>query len=356
MHHILVLGNGHIGNLIALALHQSGDYQVICADKCKPQSKTPFAQIQMDVNNSDDWQKLYQKYPIQSMVSALPFFCNQTIIDQACAHQTHYFDLTESEIITNYAKKQSLSQETCFMPQCGIAPGLINIMAYAMLERITNPTDLEIRVGAIPHKPDPNSELKYAHTWSIEGVIEEYSQPCTVIKQGKVTKRPALEDYETIEVLNKNYEAFNTSGGIGSLCQHLPKSLQSCNYKTIRHIGHHQAIKLLMQELNLQKRPDVMAKVLRENLPETTNDEVICHINVVKKRANDHQSHSWSKTFMPQTIGGKKYSAIEATTALSACAMIDIILKNTDLYQGFIQHHQIQLQQVMHNQFGKQLL
>ena len=126
-----------------------------------------------------------------------------------------------------------------------------------------------------------------------------------VIKQGKVTKRPALEDYETIEVLNKNYEAFNTSGGIGSLCQHLPKSLQSCNYKTIRHIGHHQAIKLLMQELNLQKRPDVMAKILRENLPETTNDEVICHINVVKKRTNDHQSHSWSKTFMPQTIGGK---------------------------------------------------
>lgn len=355
MHTIMIFGNGHIGQLMAQIFSQSTHYKVILVDAKKPNTQK-IQTIQCDIQQPDDWGKIHALGPIDAFVSALPHHCNQIIIDQATKHQIHYFDLSESEIIRDYAWQQSHNAQNLYMPQCGIAPGLINIITYDLLKKMDNPTDINIRVGALPQQPNPQSQLKYAHTWSLDGVIEEYARPASTITHGKSEQRPALGDYEQICIMDQNYEAFNTSGGIGSLIHNLPKSIQSCNYKTLRYPGHHRAMTLLLQELNLQEKPEVLIQILEENIPTTQNDHVICQVTIHEKSPTTTTTLSWSKAYHPIKKFNRKWSAIQNITATAACAMIDCVLSHPQQYRGLITHDQITLDQIRNNPFGHALI
>lgn len=356
MKKVLIIGNGTIGSLMADLLHESKHYQVIIADKNPTRRKRPYQQIQLCINNCKEWEKINKIKNLTAVISALPWNCNKIIIDQAKKRQLHYFDLTESEEIKSYAKQQAQKNPLVLLPQCGIAPGLINIITYDLIKKINNPTDIEIRVGALPQKYAPESQLKYAKSWSTEGLVKEYIAPTSLIEQGKAIKKQSLGDYELICINGQKYEAFNTSGGIGSLIENMPKSIRTCNYKTLRYIGHLQAIKFLMHELNMKKTPETLCQLLNKTLPKTQKDQVVCHIAIHKKSAQQTMTHSWTKVFYPEKRFNQTWSAIQTTTALGACAMIDCILQDTTQYQGFIDHKQIPFDEIKNNQFGKQLL
>ena len=213
-------------------------YTVICVDiRPQPEKKVGYTYLQLDLYKAPG---IFDKLgPFDAIISALAHSMNTMIIDHAVKRGSAYFDLTESEAVAQYAQQAYQNATSACMPQCGIAPGLINIIAYDLLQKLNNPTDLEIRVGAIPQALTPNNQLQYAHTWSLAGLIREYQTDVEVVKNGKVQRRRALDDYETLSIGGQTYEAFNTAGGIGTLTQHLPKSIANCNYKTIRHVGHH---------------------------------------------------------------------------------------------------------------------
>ena len=354
MNTVLVLGRGHIGTLIADCLHQN-HYTVISADQNNASTLSSYPKIKMDINNISDWENINKNTKVDAIISALPFHCNTVIIDQAKKMNCHYFDLTESEVIAKHAKKHSINLTKAFVPQCGIAPGLINIIAHDLLQKVKDPTEIQIKVGALPQKKHPESQLNYAHIWSLEGLIEEYSKPATVIENGKKTQKNSLENHETVKLLNTTFEAFNTSGGIGSLIENLPKSIQTCHYKTLRYPGHKQAMELLMHELNMQNKPQELCQLLNENLPKTKKDQVICHVSINKTTNHKTITHSWSKIFYPQKMYGKSWTAIQLTTALSVCAVVDIVMKNPSQYQGYIEHHRFTPQQISKTPFGKYL-
>lgn len=352
---ILVIGRGHIGTLIAECLHHN-HHRVVSADITVPSSQScGHRQIKFDVNNPENWKTLLKTYTIDAIVSALPFHCNTTVIDQAKRINCHYFDLTESEVVTQYCKQQSRNQNKAYVPQCGIAPGLINIIAHDLLKKIDSPTDIEIKVGALPQKKSGHSQLNYAHIWSLEGLIEEYSQPATLIMNGKKTQQPPLEGYEQIRLFNQSFEAFNTSGGIGSLIDNLPQSIRSCHYKTLRYPGHLNGIKLLMQEMHLKDDPQALYQLFKKNLPHTLKDYVVCHVALHKSLSQKTISHSWSKIFYPCEWYGKTRTAIQLSTALSACAMVEIVLGSPTMYQGYIEHHRFTPQQIANTPYGKYL-
>ncbi len=101
--------------------------------------------------------------------------------------------------------------------QCGLAPGFISIAAYDLAKKFDKLRDVQMRVGALP--VFPHNALKYNLTWSTDGLINEYCNPCESIRDGVLSEVPALEELEQFTLDGVEYEAFNTSGGLGTLCE-----------------------------------------------------------------------------------------------------------------------------------------
>ncbi len=135
------------------------------------------------------------------------------------------------------------------MPQCGLAPGFISIAAAELITHFDELRAVKLRVGALPQHP--NNVLKYSLTWSTEGLINEYGNPCQAISDGRLIEVAPLEGLEEIEIDGTLYEAFNTSGGLGSLAETHGAHIESMNYKTMRYPGHCAQMRLLMNDLKL---------------------------------------------------------------------------------------------------------
>ena len=132
---------------------------------------------------------------------------------------THYLDLTEDVATTRRVKRLAEGAQTAFIPQCGLAPGFITIAAYDLIRRFDTLHDVRMRVGALPQFP--TGELKYNLTWSTDGLINEYCNPCQAIRDGGAIETLPLEEVESFSLDGIDYEAFNTSGGLGTLCDTL---------------------------------------------------------------------------------------------------------------------------------------
>ena len=124
-----------------------------------------------------------------------------------------------------------------------------------------------MRVGALPQYP--SNALNYNLTWSTDGVINEYCEPCEAIVDGQLSEVPALEEREEFSLDGVTYEAFNTSGGLGTLCETLKGKVRTLNYRTIRYPGHAAIMKALLNDLRLRDRRDVLKDIFENALPST---------------------------------------------------------------------------------------
>ncbi len=113
-----------------------------------------------------------------------------------------------------------------------------------------------MRVGALPQYP--SNALNYNLTWSTDGLINEYIEPCEAIVEGRLIAVPAMEEREEFSLDGVTYEAFNTSGGLGTLAKTLEGRVRTMNYRTIRYPGHQAIIKALLNDFNLKNRRDVL--------------------------------------------------------------------------------------------------
>src|SRR6202035_5253340 len=132
--------------------------------------------------------------------------------------------------------------------------------------------------GALPQFP--TNEMKYNLTWSTDGLINEYGNPCQAIHRGKLLEVLPLEGLEHFSIDGIHYEAFNTSGGVGTLCETLRGKVRSLNYKTIRYSGHRDLIAFLLNELQLNERRDVLKDILEHAVPITPQDVVLIFCTV----------------------------------------------------------------------------
>jgi saccharopine dehydrogenase-like NADP-dependent oxidoreductase len=223
MPQVLVLGAGKIGSLVAGLLSASGQYHVHLADLTLDAPKrlvddlslsavTPCA---LDVRRPDAVAAYVSSSPFDAVISSLPYFCNPTVAEIARAHQLHYFDLTEDVAVTGRVKAISAGADHAFIPQCGLAPGFISIVTNDLIGHFESIDNVKMRVGALP--VHPSNALKYSLTWSTDGLINEYANVCVGIEGGEEVQLQPLEGYETIELDGLLYEAFNTSGGLGTL-------------------------------------------------------------------------------------------------------------------------------------------
>jgi len=210
---------------------------------------------------------------------------------------------------------------------------------------------VKMRVGALP--VNPSNVLKYSLTWSTDGLINEYGNVCYGIEDGqKVALRP-LEGYETIEIDGLLYEAFNTSGGLGTLADTYAGKVNTMNYKTLRYPGHCEKIYLLMNDLKLNNDRETLKRILEQAVPKTLQDVVIMYTSVTGMRGGELFEENHVKKIYPQTIAGKLWSAIQVTTASGICSVLDLVVERPDCYRGFVTQETFELSSILENRFGK---
>jgi len=359
MQDILVLGAGKIGVLISGLLAESGDYRVqLCdsrpgaaADVASAHGNKNIIAFELDASDKAALSEHVRKHKPVAVVSSLPYFCNVTVAEVAREEDLHYFDLTEDVAVTEAVRKLAEGSKRVFAPQCGLAPGFISIAANELIQHFDKLASVKLRVGALPQHP--NNVLKYSLTWSTDGIINEYGNMCQSIVEGKEVDVLPLEGLEKIEIDGTRYEAFNTSGGLGSLGETYGDRVNTMNYKTIRYPGHCEQIRLLMNGLKLNNDRGTLKRILENAVPQTLQDVVVIYVAVTGTQDGEFREENYVNKVYPQVVAGRLWSAIQVTTASGICSVLDLVLSNPGDYEGFVAQEQFGLPDILENRFGQ---
>jgi len=358
MHQVLVIGAGKIGSLITFLLAHSNNYSVFLADiqednpLVRKLGQLPnFNYVKLDAKDTNSIAEFLKKNKIEAIISSLPYYCNVPIATVAAAHHVHYFDLTEDVETTNAVQALSQTAKSTFVPQCGLAPGFISIIANHLMKNFPELDTVKMRVGALPI--NISNALQYSLTWSTDGLINEYGNLCHAVENGEQVTLLPLEGLEAIKIDGLTYEAFNTSGGIGSLAQSYNGKVKHLSYKTIRYPGHCEKIKFLMNDLKLNEDRETLRRVLEHAIPKTYQDVVLVYVSVTGNQDDQFIEENYVKKFYPKKINGHRWSAIQLTTASGICSAVDLVLHNPDKYKGFVRQEQFAFDDLVNNQFGE---
>jgi saccharopine dehydrogenase-like NADP-dependent oxidoreductase len=350
-HSLLVIGAGKIGQVVADLLAGSADYDVTLADrdsaalKPSPRVKT----LALDVADPAALRRALDGR--WAVLSAAPFHLTLAIAEAARAAGVHYLDLTEDVASTQRIRALADGASSAFIPQCGLAPGFISIVAADLAARFDRLDSVRMRVGALPAYP--SNALNYNLTWSTEGVINEYIEPCEAIVDGRRVTVPALEEREEFALDGVLYEAFNTSGGLGTLCETLEGKVRNLNYKTIRYPGHCALMRVLLNDLQLRNRREVLKDILENAVPATMQDMVIVFVTVTGERGGRFVQETYARSVYGQKVAGTQRTAIQVTTAAGICAMLDLLVAGKLPKQGFVRQEEIDLDGFLANRFGR---
>jgi saccharopine dehydrogenase-like NADP-dependent oxidoreductase len=354
MKNIVIVGAGKIGSMIAEFLGGCGDYAVTVVDRSEKQldrleTSVAITKVPVDIRQADALRKLLiGKFAV---LSAAPYHATRLIAEAAKAAGAHYLDLTEDVASTRAVKQLSQGARTAFIPQCGLAPGFITIVAGDLASRFDTLHDVRMRVGALPKFP--SNALNYNLTWSTDGVINEYCEPCEAIVNGQLKETQPLEELEEFSLDGILYEAFNTSGGLGTLCETLAGKVRNLNYRTIRYPGHAAIMKALLNDLRLRDRRELLKDILENAVPITLQDVVIVFATVSGMRAGQLMQETYANKIYAAPIGGRVRSAIQITTAGAICAVLDMLSAGELPQAGLIRQEEIALKAFLANRFGR---
>ncbi len=355
---IALLGAGHIGHTIAHLLVNSGDYSVTVADQSRASldklGGLKINAVQVDTDQTAALERVLQGH--DAVINALPYYLALKVAQAAKNTGCHYFDLTEdvaaTKAIMALAESDNLGASTAFMPQCGLAPGFIGIVAHHLAQQFDSLDEIKMRVGALP--AFPTNALKYNLTWSVDGLINEYCHPCEAIHEGVVTAMLPLEGLEHFSLDGVEYEAFNTSGGLGTLCETLKGKVRSLDYKSVRYPGHRELMQFLLTDLRLSEDQEALKAIMRKAVPTTMQDVVLVFVTVSGMRRGAYVQEVFARKIFAQRASrvDAPLSAIQITTAAGICAVVDLFREGRLPKRGFIRQEQVALPDFLANRFG----
>ena len=353
MKNVMLVGGGKIGIAITEFLTASGDYRVTVVDRDTASlERMPRKNVQLrhvEIGDAREFAHEVEGHDI--VLSATPYSLTSTVAEGAKRARAHYLDLTEDVETTRLIQKLAHGAETAFIPQCGLAPGFISIVAHDLASKFEKLREVQMRVGALP--VFPHNALKYNLTWSTDGLINEYCNPCESIRDGRRGEVPALEEVEAFSLDGTEYEAFNTSGGLGTLCDTLEGKVENLNYKTVRYPGHRDIVKMLVRDLRLGMRREILKDVLETAIPITYQDVVLIFVTVSGWMEGRLTQESYAKKIYSQKVGDRLMSAIQVTTATGICAMCDLLVEGKLPQKGFVRQEEAKLSDFLSNRFGR---
>ena len=365
--HIGIVGAGRIGTAIYnLLVTTDRGYRITIADIV---SKPDWS------INRDHYEQLQIKKPLYSgenvqfnefvegktlIINALPFTENIHLYQACLESNIPYFDLSEDDALDEWIEKREYVSETrtglpFTMPHCGLAPGLSTVVANHISKDFHDLQSIKIRVGAL--SKSATNKLRYHTSWSGDGLVNEYMGKCQVIRDGMYCFNSALSGYETLTINGQEFEAFNTSGGIGTfaktLCERGTTIGLDVDYKTLRRVGHHQYVDFLFKDLKLP--PDMLTTIFKRYVPTTTQDEVIIYVtaNGIAPMSYEYFERTYHRVFGQQVYRGRTYTAIEFTTAAGLISMVELFLEGKLPKEGYVTQESVDWKDVLSTTFGK---
>lgn len=353
-HKILIVGAGKIGVTVASLLAWTSDYEAYLSDIREPYSiprieSNPIKFIPLDIKQTPEIETFIKENQIEGVVSCLPFYLTIEVAKIAAKTGINYFDPTEDISATNKVHELAKTSHSSFAPQCGLAPGFISIAANSLAKDFTEIEHVKMRVGALT--PNVNNNFHYAFTWSIDGVINEYINPCTIIQDRERKSVAALDGLEHLVVNNEHYEAFYTSGGIGSLVESYLGKVKNMDYKTIRYAGHCDKMKFILQDMKLGADPQLAKQILSKVIPYAEQDKVVVYVSILGLKNGVLSEITYTNTCYPLKIDDHTFTAIQMTTASAICAVVDLVIHEKKL-SGLIRQEQVSLNEFLANRFG----
>ena len=256
---MLVLGAGLQGSACAYDLLQRPEVErVTLADlridrlpKFLKGAKRRLVPTRFNVRHTAALRKLMKGH--DTVMNALPYYFNLDVSKAAVATGLHGSDLGgNTEIVEKQRKLHAAARKrgVSIIPDCGLAPGMVNIIAAEGIRRVGQADTVRIYVGGLPQAPEP--PLNYQIVYSLEGALDYYTTPSWVLREGKVTSVDALSELEavTFPAPVGELEAFHTGGGISTMPYTWAGKVRTMEYKTLRYPGH-LAIMRPIRELGL---------------------------------------------------------------------------------------------------------
>ncbi len=250
---MLVLGAGQQGTSCAYDLLTRTDHDVVLADidvTTIPEFLRPFVGDRLTLRTLDANDPQAVREAMQgatATMSALPYYFNLALAETAVEAGSHYCDLGGNTQITMDQKAlhdRAVAAGVSIIADCGLAPGMVNILAADGIRRLDRAREVHIKVGGLPQNPEP--PINYQVVYSLEGVLDYYTTLSWVLRDGRPQEVEALSEVEKVELGDVGeLEAFHTAGGLSLMAQTYEGKLERMEYKTLRYPGHANAMAVI---------------------------------------------------------------------------------------------------------------
>ena len=248
----LVLGAGAQGSACAFELLQRPEVDRVVLADLDVNEPRPFlkhflggALELLTLDATDEVAVRSALESVDGVASALPYYFNLDMTRLAIESKANFCDLGGNTEIVDQQRKmtvQAQERDVSVVPDCGLAPGMVNILAQGGIDALDETESVKIYVGGLPQVPEP--PLNYQLVYSLEGVLDYYTTPVLVLEGGEVIDKEPLTGVETVtfEALGE-LEAFLTAGGISRMPYRYRGLIPSMSYKTLRYPGHCELMK-----------------------------------------------------------------------------------------------------------------
>lgn len=356
--HIGIIGAGTIGEIV---------YKMLVAMDYKFLVSVADVKERDVLIKEDNYYQISSSNPVKNfienktlIINAAPFHQNIEIYKHCYLKNVPYFDLSEDDELDKYIDElciqASISKSNIpfTMPHCGLAPGMSTVIANHLVKKIVEPKDVKIRVGALSQ--NATNKLKYFTSWSGDGLVNEYLGDCQVVRDGNFECVQALTGYEKLTLNEVEYEAFNTSGGLGTFAKTLSEKYSdiNVNYKTLRRIGHHDYTDFLFNDLKLSQ--EQLTDIFKKCIPKTVHDMVIIYVaveGIEKNNLNNNKRYMYYKVFRPGNVMGRYMTAIQQTTASGCLTAVELFLNGKLPEKGYAKQEDIDLDQALSTYYGR---
>jgi len=350
---ILVLGAGRMGlGAVFDLVHNSPEVEAVTVadfDLKKAQEvaeKVNSAKVtaqQIDVSNIPAVVELMKSH--DSAISCVNYWYNVELSKAAIATSTNFCDLGGNNYIVD--EQLALDEEAkaaglSIIPDCGLAPGMVSVLAAHGAKRFDETEEIHIRVGGLPQKP--KTLLEYQLVFSVEGLINEYIEVARVIRNGEITEVESMTEIEALAFDDfPPLEAFQTSGGTSTLPDTFLGKIKELDYKTIRYAGHCEKFKTMI-DLGLCSSEEILVdyaritprkvfgELLTKHLPADEPDYVLVRLEFVGKTNGETKKLRYDIVDKQDETTG--LSAMMRTTAFPASIIAQMMANGEVLMRG----------------------
>lgn len=326
---MLVLGAGLQGSACAYDLLQNPEVTEVrladlhvdrLADFLRPYSGERLIPTPLDVRDADAVRALMRES--DAVMSAIPYYFNLDLARHAVEVGTHFCDLGGNTDIVFDQKKldaRAREQKCTVVPDCGVAPGMVNILSQYGISQLDSVDSVKIFVGGLPQNPEP--PLNYQIVYSLEGVLDYYTTLSWVLRDGKRVQVKALSEIEpvTFDAPIGELEAFHTAGGLSTMAFRYEGQIPNMEYKTLRYPGHARIMEAI-RELGLLELEPVDVKGTRV----VPRDLAVAAMGPRLTRTKGHDllalrvTVSGSRAGAPRTLGWELVDLYDEAHGISA--------------------------------------